>query len=69
MSAGACTLHGMRTLEDQDFVDLRAFKLASLAFALSARSTPTNILEAFHSWTRLMTFFMKQTGKLIIAIA
>ena len=59
----------VQTQEYQDFVNLPAFKLASLAFALSARSTPTNILEAFHSWTKLMMFFMKQTGKLIIAIA
>ena len=41
----------------------------SLAFALSARSTPTRILEAFHSWTTLMIFFNAEMGKQIRAMS
>lgn len=52
-----------------EIYDFLALRLASLAMALSARSTPTNILEAFQSWTRLIMFFKKHMGKLMSAIA
>lgn len=42
---------------------------SSLAICRSAKSTPTRIFEAFHNCTRLMTFFMKQIGKVIRANA
>ena len=43
--------------------------ILSLAFALSAKSTPTRILEAFHNWTMLMIFFNAEIGKQIRAMS
>ena len=58
------TMSDLRIRKNYDFL---AFALASRAIALSAKSTPTKILEAFHNCTKLIMFFRKHMGKLTIA--